>query len=88
MRPHLNEHETPSLTMNYIATIRKLWNNIGYPKCDFDLKPVESTQTFKTIKSNWEEGPLEILKKIRINNVNRIMCMYVCILFFFDLANT
>ena len=25
--------------------------------------------TFKTIESNCEEGPLEILKKIRINNV-------------------
>ena len=55
--------------MNYIVVIRKLWNNVGYPKCGFDLKPVESMDTFKTIESNCEEGPLEILKKIRINNV-------------------
>ena len=63
--------------MNYIATIRKLWKNVGYPKCDFDLKPVESTETFKTIKNNWEEGTFEILKKIRINNVNRILIGHI-----------
>ena len=47
-----------------------MWNNVGYPKCEFDLK---STETFKTIESNCEEGPLEILKKIRINNVNSVL---------------
>ena len=29
-------------------------------------------ETFKTIKSNCEEGPFEISKKIRINNLNRV----------------
>ena len=47
-----------------------MWNNVGYPKCEFDLK---STETFKTIESNCEEGPLEILKKIIINNVNSVL---------------
>ena len=58
------------LAMNYIAAIRKLWNNVGYPKYEFDLK---STETFKTIESNCEEGPLETLKKIRVNNVNSVL---------------
>ena len=55
--PHLNEHGTSRLAMNYIATIRKLRNNVGYPKCDLGLKPIEPTETFKTIESNCEEGP-------------------------------
>ena len=63
--------------MNYIATIRKLWNNVGYPKCDFDLKPIKPTETFKTIESNCEEGPFEIFKKIWINNVNRLVIGYL-----------
>ena len=29
-------------------------------------------ETFKTIESNCEEGPFEILKKIRINNLNNV----------------
>ena len=70
---YLNEHGTSSLTMNYIAAIRKLWNNTAYPKCDFDLNQIESTETFKTIESNCEESPLEILKKIGINNANRAL---------------
>ena len=49
---HLNEHVTSRPAMNYIATIRKLWNSIGYPRCDFDLKPIKPTGTFKTIESN------------------------------------
>ena len=54
--PHLNEHGTSRLEMNYIATIRKLWNIVNYPKCDFDLKPIKPTETFKTIESNCEGG--------------------------------
>ena len=49
--------------MNYVATIRKLRNNVGYSKCDFDLKPIKTTETFKTIESICEEGPFEISKK-------------------------
>ena len=67
----LNEHGTSRLAMNYIATIRKLWNNVGYPKYYFDLKPIKPTETFKTIESNCEKGSFEILKKTRINNLNR-----------------
>ena len=63
--------------MNYIATIRKLWNNVGYPKCNFDLKPIEPMETFKTIESNCEEGPFEILKKIWINNLNRVVIGHI-----------
>ena len=48
-----------------------------YPKCDFNLKPTESTGTFKTIESNCEEGLLEILKKIRINNVNKVLIEHI-----------
>ena len=59
--------------MNYIATVRKLWNKVGYQKCDFDLKSIKPTETFKTIESNCEKSPFEILKKIRINNVNRLL---------------
>ena len=59
--------------MNYIVTKRESWNNVGYPKCDFDLKPRKPTETFKTTESNCEEGTFEILKKIRINNVNRVV---------------
>ena len=44
--------------MNYFATIKKLWNNIGYASCNFDFKPIESTELFKIIEDNWEEGPL------------------------------
>ena len=58
--------------MNCIAIIRKLLNNVGYPKCDFDLKLMKPTETFKTIENNCEECPFEILKKIRINNVKRV----------------
>ena len=58
--------------MNYIATIRKFSNNVSYPNCDFDLKPIKPTKTFKTIESNCEEGPFETLKKIQIKNVNRV----------------
>ena len=49
--------------MNYVATLRKLRNNVGYSKCDFDLKPIKTTETFKTIESNCEERPFEISKK-------------------------
>ena len=63
--------------MNYIAAIRKLWNNVGYSKCDLDLKLIKPTETFKTIESNCEEGPFEILKKIRINNVNRVVIGHI-----------
>ena len=38
------------------------------------MKP---TQTFKTIESNCEEGPFEILKKIRINNVSRVVVGHI-----------
>ena len=55
----------------------KLWNNVAYPKCDFDLKPIKLTETFKTIGRNCEGCPLEILKKIRINNVNRVVTGHV-----------
>ena len=55
----------------------KLWNNVGYPKCDFDLKPIKLTETFKTIGRNCEGCPLEILKKNRINNVNRVVTGHV-----------
>ena len=34
------------------------------------MKPRES---FKTIESNCEEGPFEILKKIRIDKINRVV---------------
>ena len=44
--------------MNHIATIRKLWNSVSYPKCDFDLKPIKPTETLKTIESYCEEGPV------------------------------
>ena len=54
-----------------------MWNNVGYPKCDFDLKPIKPTETFKTIRSNCEGGPFEILKKIRINNVNTVVTGHV-----------
>ena len=74
---HLNEHGTSRLAMNYIATIRKLWKNVGYSKCDFDLKPIKPTETFKTIESNCEEGPIGILKKIRINNVTRVVIGHI-----------
>ena len=74
---HLTEHGTSRLAMNDIATIRKLWNNVGYPKCDLDLKSIKPTETFKTIENNCEEGPLEILKKIRINNVNRVVAGHI-----------
>ena len=30
-------------------------------------------ETFKTIESNCEESPFEILKIIRINNINRVV---------------
>ena len=40
--------------MNYMAVIRKFWNKIGYPKCDFDLERIEYTEAFKTIKNNCE----------------------------------
>ena len=63
---HLNEHGTSRIAMNYIATRRKLRNIVVFPKCDFDLKSIKLTETFKTIKSNCEEGPFEVLKKIRI----------------------
>ena len=68
---------TTRLAMNYIGAIRKLWDNVGYPKCDFDLKSIKPTETFKTIKSNCEEGPSEILKKIQINNVNRVVTGHI-----------
>ena len=55
----------------------KLWNNAGYPGCGFDLKPIKPMDTFKTIESNCEEGPFEILKKIQINNVNRVVIGHV-----------
>ena len=74
---HLNEHGTSRLAMNYIATIRKLCNNVGYQKCDLDLKPTKPTETFKTIESSCEECPFEILKKIQINNVNRVVTGHV-----------
>ena len=74
---HLNEHGRSRLIMNYIAAIRKLGNNVGYPKCDFDLKPMESTETFKIIESNCGEGLLEILKNIRIKNVNRVLTGHI-----------
>ena len=45
----LNGHERSGLAMNYIAAIRTLWNNVGYPKCDFDLNPIESTETFNNV---------------------------------------
>ena len=48
-----------------------------YPKCDFNLKPTESTKILKTIESNCEEGLLEILKKIRINNVNKVLTEHI-----------
>ena len=73
----LNDHGTSRLAMNYIAAIRKLWNNVGYPKCDFDLKPTEFTEAFKKIEGNCEDGPLEILKKIRINNVTRVLIGHI-----------
>ena len=53
---NLNEHGKSRLAMNYIPTIRKLGSNVGSPKCDFDLKPIEPTETFKTIESNCKEG--------------------------------
>ena len=34
-------------------------------------------ETFKTIESNCQEGPLKILKKIRINNVNRVVIGHI-----------
>ena len=37
------------------------------------------TETFKTIESNCEEGSFEILKKIRINNVNRAAIGHITI---------
>ena len=74
---HLNEHGTLRLAMNYIATIRKLRSNVGYAKCDFDLKPIKPTETFKTIESNCKEGPFEILKKIQVNNVSRVVIGHV-----------
>ena len=45
----LNGHERSGLAMNYIAAMRKLWNNVGYPKCDFDLNPIESTEIFNNV---------------------------------------
>ena len=54
---------------------------IGYPKFDFDLKPIKPTLTFKTIENNCEEGPFEILKKIRINNVKRVVIGHINIKF-------
>ena len=50
-----------------------------YPrtKCDFNLKSVKPTETFKTIESNCEEGPFRILKKTRINNVNRVVIGHI-----------
>ena len=69
---YLNEHGTLRLAMNYIATIRKLWNNVSYPKCNFGLKPIKPAETFKAIESNWEDGSFETLKKIQIKNVNRV----------------
>ena len=74
---HLNEHGTSRLAMNYITTTRKLWNNVGYPKYAFDLKPIKPTKIFTTIESNCEEGPFENLKKIRINNVNRVVIAHI-----------
>ena len=74
---HLNEHGTSRLAMNYIATIRKLWNNVGYPQRDFDLKTIKPMKTFKTIESNFEEGTFEILKKNRINNVNTVFIGHI-----------
>ena len=45
----LNGHERSGLAMNYIAAIRTLGNNVGYPKCDFDLNLIESTETFNNV---------------------------------------
>ena len=63
--------------MNYIAAIRKLYNNVGHPKCDFHLKPIESRETFTTIESDCGEGPLEILKNIRLDNLNRVLIGHI-----------
>ena len=41
------------------------------------MKSIKPTETFKTIESNCEEGPFEILKKIRINNVNRVVIGHI-----------
>ena len=52
---------------------------VANPKCDFDLKPIKPTETFKTIERNCEESPFEILKKIQINNVNRVVIGHITI---------
>ena len=66
--------------MHYFAAIRKLRNNFGYPTCEFYLNPIQPTETFKTIESNCEEDRFEILKKIRINNVNRVVIGHINII--------
>ena len=45
------------------------------------LKPIKPTETFKAIESNCEEGPFKILKKIRIDNVNRVVMGHININF-------
>ena len=50
---------------------------LANPKCDFDLKPIKPTETFKPIERNCEEGLFEILKTIQINNVNKVVIGHI-----------
>ena len=70
---NLNEHGKSRLAMNYIPTIRKLWSNVGSPKCDFDLKPIEPRKLLKQSKVIVKRVSFETLKKIQKINVNRVV---------------
>ena len=68
----------PQLSINYIATIRKLWKSVGYPSRSFDVKPTESTnkdvsKIVETTEGNCEDWTLEVLKKVRASNVSRLL---------------
>ena len=47
-----------------------MWNNVGYPKLDFDLKPIEPRETSINRNQLWKES---VLKKIQLFNVNMVV---------------
>lgn len=52
---------------DYIAAIRKLLENTGYPGCISDLMPAECTnkditETFEITLGNYEKNPFESLR--------------------------
>ena len=73
----LNDYGASRVAMSYIATITKLWKSDGSLSCSFNEKATESSnkyvfKTFETTGVNCKDGPLEVLKMFRANNVNRI----------------